>query len=653
MITLSVNSLSLGIGIKEILTDISFSVEEGDRLGIVGVNGSGKSTLLRLLCGKLSPDSGEIYIAKDRTVGMMEQNDAFDTAVRDDTVLSHMYGAVPELCRLEAKLAELETALQSADEDTAARVCGEFTRTNERFISAGGLEYKSRCRSLLRGLGFEDSMLEMKVGSLSGGQRTRLELARLLFREPDILMLDEPTNHLDTKTMIWLEGHLSAYKKTLIVVSHDRYFLDKVTNKTLDIEHHHAALYKCAYTEFVKRKEEKRKSDMKRWELQQKEIARLEAYIEQQRRWNRERNIIAAESREKAIERMEKVERPKDAPKAISFSFGAAGESGNDVLSVKNLSMSFGEKQVFSNVSFEVKKREHLFIAGSNGCGKSTLLKILLGKLCQTGGKAEFGYNVHIGYYDQENQQLDEHKTVLDELWDAYPAATQTQIRSTLAAFMFRGDDILKEVSVLSGGERARLTLAKLIMSKMNVLILDEPTNHLDIPSREALEAALAEFDGTIIAVSHDRYFTRRLATRIICLDAPFASYTDFDDYEMSLEGKKPDGTAAKDGTSPAAAASGGIPAVQSAAGGKEAYLQRKADASQRRREAAYRRKVEAEIAGLEAELANITDELFGDAATDYVRAGELDDRRITVEDRLMQLYEEQEGFSVADDMEE
>lgn len=649
MITLSVNSLSLGIGIKEILTDISFSVEEGDRLGIVGVNGSGKSTLLRLLCGKLSPDSGEIYIAKDRTVGMMEQNDAFDAAVRDDTVLSHMYGAVPELCRLEAKLAELEAALQSADENEAARVYGEFTRTNERFISAGGLEYKSRCRSLLRGLGFEDSMLEMKVGSLSGGQRTRLELARLLFREPDILMLDEPTNHLDTKTMIWLEGHLSTYKKTLIVVSHDRYFLDKVTNKTLDIEHHRAALYKCAYTEFVKRKEEKRKSDMKRWELQQKEIARLEAYIEQQRRWNRERNIIAAESREKAIDRMEKVERPKDAPKAISFSFGAAGESGNDVLSVKNLSMSFGEKQIFSNVSFEVKKREHLFIAGSNGCGKSTLLKILLGKLCQTGGKAEFGYNVHIGYYDQENQQLDEHKTVLDELWDAYPAATQTQIRSTLAAFMFRGDDILKEVSVLSGGERARLTLAKLIMSKMNVLILDEPTNHLDIPSREALEAALAEFDGTIIAVSHDRYFTRRLATRIICLDAPFASYADFDDYEMSLEGKRADAAAAKDA---APSAAGSTPTAQSPAGGKEAYLQRKADASQRRREAAYRRKVEAEIAKLEAELANITDELFGDAATDYVRAGELDDRRITVEDRLMQLYEEQEGFSVADDME-
>lgn len=638
MISLSVNSVTVGIGIKEILTDVSFAVEDGDRLGVVGVNGSGKSTLLRILAGKLSPDSGEIYIAKDRTVAMMEQNDAFDEAGSSDTVLSHMYAALPELCRDEERLASLEEALQSAEGESANRLYSEYQRLNERFIEEGGLQYKSRCRSLLCGLGFGEDTFEMKLCSLSGGQRTRLELARLLFREPDILMLDEPTNHLDTKTMIWLEGHLSAYKKTLIVVSHDRYFLDRVTNKTLDIENHRAALYKCPYTEFVRRKEENRKADMKRWELQQKEIARLEAFIEQQRRWNREKNIIAAESREKAIERMEKVERPKDAPKAISFSFGEAGESGNDVLSIKHLSMAFGEKKLFSDLSFEVKKREHVFIAGPNGCGKSTLLKILLGHLSPTGGKAEFGYNVHIGYYDQENQQLCEEKTVLDELWDAYPTATQTEIRGTLAAFMFRGDDILKKVSVLSGGERARLTLAKLIMSKMNVLVLDEPTNHLDIPSREALEAALAGFDGTIIAVSHDRYFMRRLATRIMDLDTPVRDLRSFEEYEAAAEGRE-------------SATSAAVPTKPS--GGKDEYLRRKADASQKRREAAYRKKVAEEIAKLEKELADITDELFGDAATDYIRAGELDDRRMTVEDRLMQLYEEEESFSVAEDMDE
>ena len=638
MISLSVNSVTVGIGIKEILTDVSFAVEDGDRLGVVGVNGSGKSTLLRILAGKLSPDSGEIYIAKDRTVAMMEQNDAFDEAGSSDTVLSHMYAALPELCRDEERLAALEEALQSAEGESADRLYSEYQRLNERFIEEGGLQYKSRCRSLLCGLGFGEDTFDMKLCSLSGGQRTRLELARLLFREPDILMLDEPTNHLDTKTMIWLEGHLSAYKKTLIVVSHDRYFLDRVTNKTLDIENHRAVLYKCPYTEFVRRKEENRKADMKRWELQQKEIARLEAFIEQQRRWNREKNIIAAESREKAIERMEKVERPKDAPKAISFSFGEAGESGNDVLTIKHLCMAFGDKKLFSDLSFEVKKREHVFIAGPNGCGKSTLLKILLGRLSPTGGKAEFGYNVHIGYYDQENQQLCEEKTVLDELWDAYPTATQTEIRSTLAAFMFRGDDILKKVSVLSGGERARLTLAKLIMSKMNVLVLDEPTNHLDIPSREALEAALAGFDGTIIAVSHDRYFMRRLATRIMDLDTPVRDLRSFEEYEVAAEGRE-------------SATSAAVPAKPS--GGKDEYLRRKADASQKRREAAYRKKVADEIAKLEKELADITDELFGDAATDYIRAGELDDRRMTVEDRLMQLYEEEESFSVAEDMDE
>lgn len=636
MITLSVNSITYGIGTKEILTGVSFSVEEGDKLGIVGVNGSGKSTLLRIISGKTEADSGEIYIARDKTVGMMEQNDAFDRTEAGVTVLSHMYGALPELCRDEARIAELERELQGADSETAERLGAELYRVTTRFADAGGLHYKSRCQSLLSRLGFGEETHNLPVGSLSGGQRTRLELARLLFAEPDILILDEPTNHLDLDTMQWLETHLSQYKKTLLIVSHDRYFLDRITNKTLDIEHHKAELYKCAYTEYVRQKEEKRKADMKRWELQQKEIARLEAFIEQQRRWNREKNIIAAESREKAIARMDKVERPEDAPRAISFSFGEAGESGNDVLSVKNLKMGFGDRVLFESLSFEVKKRERVFIAGANGCGKSTLLKILLSKLAPLSGKAEFGYNVHIGYYDQENQNLCEDKTVLDELWDAYPTAHQTQIRSVLAAFMFRGDDIEKKVSVLSGGERARLTLAKLILSKVNVLILDEPTNHLDIPSREALESALAGFDGTIIAVSHDRYFMRRLATRIIDIsDGVRDCRSGYDEWAGTALGRESTEERAAE-EKPSAA--------------KEQYLQNKANAAERRREAAYRRKVAAEIAELERELADITDELFGDAATDYVRAGELDDRRITVEDRLMQLYELEESFTVIDD---
>ena len=327
MISLSVGKVTYSIGLKTILSDVSFAIEEGDRLGIVGVNGSGKSTLLRIISGKIDPDSGEVHIARDKTVGMMEQNDAFDDGdVENETVLQRMYGAYPNLQRDEARLSELEKLLETAAGDEARSLYSELERVNARFIDGGGLHYKSRCKSLLERLGFDEQMHSLPITALSGGQRTRLALARLLFAAPDILILDEPTNHLDTDTMVWLEEYLSQYKKTLLVVSHDRYFLDRVTNKTLDIENCGAELYRCAYTEYVQRKKEKRAAEEKKYELQQKEIARLEAYIEQQLRWNRERNIIAAESREKAIARMEKVEKPKNAPGTISFSFDEAGE---------------------------------------------------------------------------------------------------------------------------------------------------------------------------------------------------------------------------------------------------------------------------------------------------------------------------------------
>ncbi|MBQ2730341.1 MAG: ABC-F family ATP-binding cassette domain-containing protein [Clostridia bacterium] len=632
MISLSVSGITYTIGLKEILNGVTFAIEEGDRLGIVGVNGSGKSTLLRIISGKISADSGEIHIAKDKSVGMMEQNDAFDDGdVENETVLSRMYGAYPQLCRYEERIAEIESLLASAVGDEAVRLYSELERINTRYIDGGGLHYKSRCKSILSRLGFPEETHSLPITTLSGGQRTRLALARLLFAEPDILILDEPTNHLDTDTMVWLEEHLAQYKKTLLIVSHDRYFLDRVTNKTLDIENHEAELYKCPYTEYVQRKKEKRAAEAKKYELQQKEIARLEAYIEQQRRWNRERNIIAAESREKAIARMEKVERPKDAPKAINFSFDESGESGNDVLTVKGLKMGFGQKQLFDNVSFEVKKKERVFIAGPNGCGKSTLLKILLGKLMPLSGKVDFGYNVQVAYYDQENQNLCEDKTVLDEIWDAYPTITQTQLRSVLAAFMFRGDDIEKKVAVLSGGERARLTLAKLILSKTNLLILDEPTNHLDIPSREVLENAIADFDGTVIAVSHDRYFMKRLATRVIELTDPMHDWRGgYDEYAEKREAREVETARSESEKNKSA---------------KDEYIKRKSDAADRRKEAARRRKILAEIEKLEKELSDITEELFGDAASDYIRASELDEKKNTLEERLMELYEEQEGF--------
>lgn len=644
MISLSTQNLAYRIGMREILGGVSFSIEDGDRLAVVGVNGSGKSTLLRMITGEYTPDEGDVYIARDKSVGMLHQDDAFNiidvgdgVSSADETVLGQMYAVFAELCRAEVKLEILQKELDSvpgSDTDTLSRLSAEYTSLNNRFISDGGLYYKSRCRSILTSLGFPEEVWNTPVSKMSGGQRTRLALARLLSREPDILILDEPTNHLDIDTMRWLEGHLAAYpkSKTVILVSHDRFFLDKVTNKTLDIENQRAKLYKCKYSDYVVEKEKFRKEQEKKYDLQQKEIARLEAYIEQQRRWNRERNIIAAESREKAIARMEKVEKPKAAPKSIRFALESSGESGNEVAIIRHLTMGFTAEMLFKDLSFLVKKHDRLFITGPNGCGKSTLIKILLGQLEPLAGDIEFGYNVTVGYYDQENQNLTESNTVLDELWNTYPNLTQTEIRNTLALFMFRGEDIEKEVRVLSGGERARLTLAKLILSKMNLLILDEPTNHLDIESREALENALREFDGTIIAVSHDRYFVNRLATRFI----------DLGDGGRDFSGSYEEYTAWKEGCGKAPIGETEAKGDQS---GRNEYLERKKANADKRKFEKHKADVRKEIEALEREIVEIDDELFGEAATDYMRAAELTDRKTVAEDRLMQLYEEEETF--------
>ena len=643
MISISTRALAYRIGTRDILTDVTFSLEEGDRLGVVGVNGSGKSTLLRMLCGEYTPDEGEVYIAKDKVIGMLHQDDAFNilsldsaNTIVDETVLGQIYAIFPDLCRMELRLADLQRQLDETPSDdtvTLSRLSSEYESVNTRYIDGGGLHYKSRCRSILKDLGFGEETFDMPVARCSGGQRTRLALARLLSREPDILILDEPTNHLDTETMEWLESHLAAYnpKKTIILVSHDRLFLDRVTTKTLDIEHTVGRLYKCGYSQYVVEKEAYRREWEKKYEIQQKEIARLEAYIEQQRRWNRERNIIAAESREKAIARMEKIDKPKDLPKSIRFALSSSGESGNDVAYAKNLTMGFGSNILFRNLNFLVKKRDRLFISGPNGCGKSTLIKLLLGQLEAISGEIEFGYNVTVGYYDQENQNLDDNNTVLDELWNAYPNLTQTEIRNTLALFLFRGDDIEKEVAVLSGGERARLTLAKLILSKMNLLILDEPTNHLDIESREALENALLSFDGTIIAVSHDRYFTKRLATRFVDLGENGRDFRGtYDEYLLYKQNRAAEvETFAR--YEPAESTQ------------KEEYIERKKKGAEIRRIEKRKAEVAREIKKLEQQLIDIDDELFGDAASDYIRAAELTDLKTTTEDRLMQLYEEEE----------
>ncbi len=507
MPVLGVNRVGVSFGETVILKDVTFSVNAGEKVSIVGVNGAGKSTLMRVLIGQDLPTEGEVYLAKDKSIGYLEQ---LSSIPEDLTVYEAGLSVFRDLRSMERRLESLSEKMKT---DPDPKLIESYSALETAFRNAGGYEYPSRAKGTLVSLGFA-SLLSLPVGALSGGQKTTLQLALLLLEEPDLLFLDEPTNHLDVKSLEWLEDQLRAIRSTVLVISHDRYFLDRVTTKTLEIENTHAKFYPVPYSRYREMKKEEREVQERHYKNQQKEIARMEAFIEQQRRWNRERNIIAAESRMKAIERMEKIDRPEDPPESISFRFTGALESGNDVLSVRALSKAYGDNRLFENLSFEVKKRDRLVILGANGSGKSTLLQILAGLTPATSGEYRFGYNVRVGYYDQY-QRLNENGTVLEELWQETDL-NHTEVRKLLATFLFKGDDVYKEIRVLSGGERARLVLAKLMQKKVNLLLLDEPTNHLDIESREALENAILSFDGTVIAVSHDRYFIRKIATSLL-----------------------------------------------------------------------------------------------------------------------------------------
>ena len=653
MIAINVSDLTLRFGTTSVLEKVSFSLEENDKLGIIGANGSGKTSLFKLITGEYDAESGEVYISKGKTVGILSQYGAFDENANNEggnSALEHMYAAFPALLAAEKRLTELEALLSDTSDPRHTIYTNEYTALHEKFLRDGGFEFRGRCRSTLLKLGFDEEAINKSVSLLSGGQKTRLALAIELCREPDILMLDEPTNHLDIETLGWLENYLIQYKKCVMVISHDRYFLDRVTNKTLAIEHHKAKLYNGNYTRSMEQRRIDKEIYEKHYREQQKEIARQEAYIAQQRQWNRERNIIAAESRQKLLDKMEKLEAPEKEARAIRMKFTSAIASGNDVLNIKKLSMGFGQKKLFDDLDFLVKRGDRLLIIGPNGCGKSTLIKLMMKKLSPLSGRIEEGYNVEVGYYDQENQNLDESKTVLDELWDAYPNLTEQKIRSTLAWFKFYAEDVYKTVGVLSGGERARLTLSKLILSHMNLLILDEPTNHLDIDSKEALESALEEFDGTIIAVSHDRYFIEKLANRIIELKPDGYVEGDMFDFEVTREGHAY--TEFREFTNARKerlAAEGVLSATETAKPAdsplsqKEQYLKNKQDAADARKKANKIKKLTAEMEALEEELTTIEEEMNGSAATDYKRVAELDLRKTEIEERLLEIYEELE----------
>ncbi len=642
MIALSTQDINLSFGTDEILKDISFAVNDGDRVGIIGVNGAGKTSLFRVLTGEYTPDSGAVYIQKGHTVGILEQNPDLSALPGETSCLEYMYTAYPELLALEEEIAKTEALLAEASvgekQDETLSLTNRLNEQNSRFARDGGLEFRSRCRGMLLRLGFTEELISQKIRTLSGGQYTRLALARLLATEPDILMLDEPTNHLDIDALAWLEGFIAGYKKTVLIISHDRYFLDRTTNKTLWLRWGKAKLYNGNYSKCKEQGEAEAAALEKRYKEQQKEIAKIKANIEFQRRCNREHNFVTIRSKEKQLARMEKVElAPKD-PKNIRLSFAVEEESAGDVIEAKDLSFSYGEKKLINNINFLVRRYERVLFLGQNGSGKSTLMKLINSMLTPTAGKITLGYNIKIGYYDQENRGLSDNKTVFEELHDEYPDKNDGDLRSTLALFLFDADDIQRPISTLSGGERARLTLAKLILKKVNLLIMDEPTNHLDIGSCEALENALLAFDGTIVAVSHDRYFINRIATRIIelapnsergLLDYSLEDYDDaFGEYMRLRELKRlSDADTAKADS-------------QAVTDSKQDYEQRKKENAKRRGEEKKKERAEVKIKELEAELERLEEELFGEAASDYLRAAEIDKRRTEIEEELLSLYE-------------
>lgn len=514
MIVLSGNDISVSFGGETLFHDVNFRLEENGRAGLVGVNGCGKTTLMHVINGRQEAETGGISKAAGIKLGCMEQY-----VIRDDNIT--LYDEVLERFRplidAENELADIAVAIDTGDhsEQTLSRQM----QLQERFEREGGLTYKSMTCSALVGLGFSEEDFGKPISVMSGGQKSKAQLAKLLLSGSNILLLDEPTNHLDITACEWLEKFLTEYKGAYIVISHDRYFLDKVTDTTFEMENRTLREYKGNYTRYLELKAEAREAQQRVYDRTVKEINRIEGIVEQQKRWGQEHNFITAASKQKQADRLkETLEKPEDLPEAIKFTFRAKEGGANDVLTAKGLSKSFDGTVVFTNAELDIKKNTTTFILGENGCGKTTLLKILTGEYQADSGEYKFGDNIQFGYYDQAQTDLDPSKTVIDEVWDRYPGMTQTQVRSALAQFLFKGDDVFKNVGKLSGGEKARVSLLKLMLSKANMLLLDEPTNHLDIHSREALENALASYGGTLLIVSHDRYLINKLADRIVWL---------------------------------------------------------------------------------------------------------------------------------------
>lgn len=528
---LQIKGVDKYFGVACILSGIQLSLQEKDRLALVGVNGAGKTTLLNLIAGEDTPDAGTISLMRDARIGYLKQNQQFEG---DGTVWETLRDVYAPVFKMERRLREMEKQMGVIHQDQAAfaKLSTEYDALLSRYEQLDGYSWKSRIQGVLAGLGFREDQQHQPAMTLSGGERTRLSLAQLLLLRPDLLLLDEPTNHLDLSATQWLEETLKSYPGTVMIISHDRYFMDAVATGVAELSQGKLLYFEGNYTAFAKKRSAQREQQEKAYELQQKEIARQEAIIERFRSYNREKSIRAAESREKALDRLERVEKPAE-EQGVKFRFEVRRATGQDVLMASGLAKRFDGPLLFRDIDLLVRAGERVAILGPNGAGKSTLLKVLAGRLAPDGGEVLRGAGVELGYFDQHHQDLSEDKRVIDELWDAFPAMNESRVRTALGAFLFRGDDAFQRVGTLSGGEKGRLTLLKLMLRQHNLLLMDEPTNHLDMPSREVLEEALADYPGTLITVSHDRYFVNRIATRVLIFTADgIEDYPgNYDDY--------------------------------------------------------------------------------------------------------------------------
>lgn len=635
---LACHNLNKAFGEQIIVKDGSFHIEEHEKAALIGLNGAGKSTILKMIMGELPVDSGEIILAKGKTIGYLSQHQKLESG---NTIYEEVKTAKSDIITLENQIRSIELELKHLTGEELEKHLQTYHHLTASFERANGYAYESEITGVLKGLGFSEEDFGKSVDTLSGGQKTRVSLGKLLLTKPDILLLDEPTNHLDLNSISWLETYLSNYQGAVLIVSHDRYFLNRVVTKVIEVEQGNIMMFLGNYTAFAQKKKLVREAKLKEYMKQQQEIKHQEAVIEKLRSFNREKSIRRAESREKMLDKMTLVEKPTEVTSEFHISLEPSCVSGNDVLTVEHLSKSFGALKLFQDISFEIKRGEHVAVIGDNGTGKTTLLKILNEVQPADSGVFTLGTNVHIGYYDQEHHVLHMEKTIFDEISDDYPTLTNTQIRNTLAAFLFTGDDVYKQIKDLSGGERGRVSLAKLMLSEANFLILDEPTNHLDITSKEILEKALNDYSGTILYVSHDRYFINQTATRILDLvNHTFVNYIG--NYDYYLE-KKEELTAAYTNVNTDTLSA-------SAPTESETKLDWKAQKEQQAKERKRQndlRKTEERISALEERDGEI-DELMTqeDVYTNSVKCRELSEEKANIMQELELLYEKWEELA-------